>query len=534
MDKFDQVNSQLAQTVFNNNYNIVKKHDDVSNTYYFLTVIETDATTPIRFDYGKEKNVFPSEYAREHKTTLTINGGLYPSGVSIINKEVISDSFATGKFWSVAITDDNELFSIPPGTPAGEIMGNYPNVVSCLAGFTPLVENGQSVSSEVLADGEKYNYNEVHPRQMIGKDANGNIIFITTGGRGSDGVGMTASDCIRVLQTENAQYGFMLDGGGSVSLVEKGVKRNKHIDNFGTSERAIRTVISLESPQVNNSFYNDIRALHSTYGETYSNILDINNVKVINDLNAIEEPGDYWATPGVKGVPNTSSSWFIIHKQLLNDKMQVAFPFSSASNRLVYVRRTLQGSWTEWGDGLGDTVISGLSQGVKPSELPFGESSSIATDWEPSSADSSIRNGLVKSFRYHSTLHAYTKQVFYHGGSSSVFVRTGLSNDTWSAFRKVDMNTVITYTNFIEPINTVPSGRLAVDYPIGITTTYISGGGDRSDLPVLNSGTLTTIKPNNGAGRSYQEFKEYNNWNKYVRYELTDGAWAAWKKFVLE
>src|SRR5699024_5264434 len=95
------VEDQLNKTTYYDKYTITKNRDNVSNTDYWLTEIITDKDTPIYFDVTKGgKGQTVRDYAAENKTTISINGStmetdnvgnISPSGVTIINGEVITD-----------------------------------------------------------------------------------------------------------------------------------------------------------------------------------------------------------------------------------------------------------------------------------------------------------------------------------------------------------------------------------------------------------------------------------------------------------
>src|SRR5690606_6936554 len=75
----------------------------------------------------------------------------------------------------------------------------------------------------------------------------------------------------------------------------------------------------------------------------------------------------------------------------------------------------------------------------------------------------------------------------------------------------------------------------ASDFNQGITVAYITGGANDSGLPSgATSGNFITVKETGGKGRTYQEFRQYNTFNKFMRIEQNDGTWSGWKKFILE
>src|SRR5690606_16901988 len=97
------------------------------------------------------------------------------------------------------------------------------------------IENFKPVDAGVL--GLTPAFQAVHPRQIIAQMENLDIVFLSCGGRGFEGKGMTSMDVIRILKNEGVKFAFMLDGGGSTSVVINGTLVTPKIDKQGTKER---------------------------------------------------------------------------------------------------------------------------------------------------------------------------------------------------------------------------------------------------------------------------------------------------------
>src|SRR5699024_4487715 len=82
--------------------------------------------------------------------------------------------------------------------------------------------------------------------------------------------------------------------------------------------------------------------------------------------------------------------------------------------------------------------------------------------------------------------------------------------------------------------DTVTTSNTPNDFDEGITISYISGAAGDAGLPEGGTGLMTTTKVTNQNGRTYQEFKRYNSFDKFIRYANNNNQWSAWKKFVLE
>ena len=133
----------------------------------------------------------------------------------------------------LGIKADNELIGFKPGTSASIILQH--GVINALTAFIPLIENHKTVPDSLLTIVR--NLKEKHPRQIIAQFDNLDLLFLSCGGRGFDGEGMTSKDIMRILQELNIKFAYMLDGGGSVSTVVGMTLITKMIDEKGTQER---------------------------------------------------------------------------------------------------------------------------------------------------------------------------------------------------------------------------------------------------------------------------------------------------------
>ncbi len=68
------------------------------------------------------------------------------------------------------------------------------------------------MKNEIIYDMYKNNARNKHTRQVIAQFANKDILFLSTGGRGYDGEGMTNKDLMRILKTLNVRFAINLDG----------------------------------------------------------------------------------------------------------------------------------------------------------------------------------------------------------------------------------------------------------------------------------------------------------------------------------
>jgi len=241
-------NNSTQQESENNkdNFRVERMFDKTSETYYFLTYIKhkdkSGKLVKLHHAHAEtERGETVREFAQKKNSPLAFNASTQrvggssvriPSGVQIVDGKIIYE--ATSTAYILGIKDNNELLAYKPGTKAQDILKDGSN--NALTAFGPLVENYQKASEEALK--VRKMYNDKHPRQVIAQLKNMDIVFLSCGGRGYDGEGMTSEDVIRILtELKEVRFAYMLDGGGSTSIVVNGELITKKIDRKGTEER---------------------------------------------------------------------------------------------------------------------------------------------------------------------------------------------------------------------------------------------------------------------------------------------------------
>jgi len=225
---------------------ISRHFDKESNTYYFLTRIfhkdKNGKLIKLRLALSdKPEGEAVRNFAIRKNTTLAFNASMglkklppgirQAVGIQIVDGVIVQDR--TTRCYTLGIRDNNELLAYKPGQRAQFILDD--GVKTALTGFIPLIEDHQPVSEELF----KIAGNSIakNPRQVIAQFDNLDILFLSCGGRGYDGQGMTAKDLIRVLNALDVRFAFNLDGGGSVSTVVGDRLIVRKIDGHGTLER---------------------------------------------------------------------------------------------------------------------------------------------------------------------------------------------------------------------------------------------------------------------------------------------------------
>lgn len=226
-------------------YTITKHYDKPSETDYYLTRVahKDDQGDIIKLRHafaGKDVGETVREFAVRTGTMLAFNastqrqptpGTKAPRGIQIVDGQIVQEIAANR--YVLGIKGDNELVVFNPKTSGSQMLQE--GIVNALTAFIPLIVDHQNVPDSLLTIVR--NLNEKHPRQIIAQFDNNDILFLSCGGRGFDGAGMTSKDLMRVLQGLKVKFAFMLDGGGSTSLVEGNKLITKMIDKKGTEER---------------------------------------------------------------------------------------------------------------------------------------------------------------------------------------------------------------------------------------------------------------------------------------------------------
>ena len=240
-----RTNTQADQAIKSEYYTITKHYDEPSKTWYFLTKIDhkdkQGKLIKLRLALAeKDTGETVRQFAVRTGTMLAFNASTQrkptpetkaPSGTQIVEGKIVQE--LPKNTYTLGIKANNELVAYPPGTSAASMLQD--GAINALTAFIPLIEDHKNVHDSLLTIVQ--NFNEIHPRQVIAQFDNLGLLFLSCGGRGFDGEGMTSKDLMRVLQKLNVKFAYMLDGGGSTSTVVGKTLITKMIDEKGTQER---------------------------------------------------------------------------------------------------------------------------------------------------------------------------------------------------------------------------------------------------------------------------------------------------------
>ncbi|MGM9988888.1 MAG: phosphodiester glycosidase family protein [Bacillaceae bacterium] len=294
-DRFDTSDDVMQSSAYYHGVKTEKYKDPVSQTTYYITIIphkDKDGNLiKLKRGFGKDapnggQRETAREFANRHNATVTINANTYnvdnfkARSVDVYNGKVLNPPDSTLVYNHVlAFKPDNTLSYFPSHTDPTTIINN--GFDNALTGFIPLIMNGASIGTGVLATYP--GGTQSHPRQVIGQFPNKDILILTCDGRTVDDKGMTSEDLIRILLPYRLTFAFMLDGGGSTSTVVRGTLINKPIDFNGTGERSIPFFLYFaKEPQTKRDI--DIAETNELIGQVMKKSTDI-ETRLMNKVN---------------------------------------------------------------------------------------------------------------------------------------------------------------------------------------------------------------------------------------------------------
>lgn len=359
-------NTILNNSAFVQDIKVVKDRDKESGTDYWITTVKNKDSDGnlIKLKRGfapatteDNKAISVRKFANDNRVTFAVNASIFNTttkeitGTHIFNSQILNEN-KTLQRYTLGIKADNTLTYFNPGTSAQEMLNS--GCVNALTAFTPLITNGVAVPQSILdtnANGSVRN-----PRQVIGQITNKDLVFFTCEGRKPDQAGMFDKDVIRILLAKNVQFAYMLDGGGSTETVIRGHLLNTPIDDKGFTERPVPDFLYFSKEmQIPRDI--DLANIHEDIGEVKKKLDDTTNsvgmfsrtVKVVKDLNSLEDSGIYWCDRNAAGVPNANNSWAVLHIRHSDaNAMQLGIPYNQNTNSGGLQMRRTNAATKEW------------------------------------------------------------------------------------------------------------------------------------------------------------------------------------------
>lgn len=245
----------------NNYYNeiTITTGRENSSDFYIATIPMNDADGNMIVPYVNDETDNPTrstlKYAQDEFTTLTLNAGLGRQDshdtwqqMAVISNGVIThydENDITAPEWYsyIGIKADRSLVDFP-GTTTPETM-LAAGVVNAFSTFGQVVTNGSLTINEHWDDSGN------HPLVYLGEKNDGTMIIFVCDGRTNHDTGFTIEQGAGYMLTLGCVNAWRLDSGGSSSLIYKGSKQNRNIDEYGTKDRGIWVTLNFKKPTIN-------------------------------------------------------------------------------------------------------------------------------------------------------------------------------------------------------------------------------------------------------------------------------------------
>lgn len=309
------------------------------NTDYFVTKVpKCDANgKPMRWKLGIANDAYNGvgvestvTFAHRKNATLAVNCGVFdiktgaPLGNLIKDGRIVQTGAPSeDKYQYLAIMQNGSFRVYPRTTAAGKMLADGATDAVCI--FGSLIVDGQLVTQT----DDRY-----EPRQSLGIAADGSVIIVSVDGRKPyEDKGMTYAQLAEIHAEEGSVNAWILDGGGSVSTVLRGVKQNDNVDYFYT-DRKVNNFLYIEKPAAvdpTTSPSNDLGAVKQNLIEQI-----VENINFHNGFIRLHGKENFFA-PGVEMYVNA--------EETRRSKMGLAIDPDTLRNSYFYI--SFRGADTE-------------------------------------------------------------------------------------------------------------------------------------------------------------------------------------------
>lgn len=337
--ELDELLSHMAENMEPYYSGITTQKKTAYGTDYYVTVVpKSDANgKPLRWQLGVANDAYNGvgvestvAFAHRKNATLAINCGVFnidtgaPLGVMIKDGRIVQTGAPSeDKYQYLAIMQDGSFRVYSRYTAAGKMLQDGATDVVCI--FASLIKDGQLVTQTDL---------RYEPRQSLGVAADGSIIIVSVDGRKpNEDKGMTYDQLAQIHEELGSVNAWILDGGGSVSTVLRGVKQNDNVDYFYI-DRPVNNFLYIAKPTTEDpttSAANDLGAVKQKLIEQI-----VENINFHNGFIRLMGKENYYA-PGVEMYVNA--------EEKRRCKMGLAIDPETLRNSYFYI--TFRGGETE-------------------------------------------------------------------------------------------------------------------------------------------------------------------------------------------
>lgn len=329
--ELDELLSQIAENMQPYYSGITTEKKTAYNTDYFVTVVpKVDANgKPLRWQLGVANDAYNGvgvestvAFAHRKNATLAINCGVFnidtdaPLGVMIKDGRIVQTGAPSeDKYQYLAIMQDGSFRVYHRSTAAGKMLQDGATDAVCI--FGTLIRDGAMVPQTDL---------RYEPRQSIGVAADGSIIIVSVDGRKPlEDKGMNYDQLAQIHSELGSVNAWILDGGGSVSTVLRGVKQNDNVDYFYI-DRPVNNFLYIAKPTTEDPTTSTANDLGAAKQKLIEQIVE--NINFHNGFIRLYGKENYYA-PGVEMYVNA--------EEKRRSKMGLAIDPETLRNSYFYI-----------------------------------------------------------------------------------------------------------------------------------------------------------------------------------------------------
>lgn len=221
--------------------------------YYLATIpLNDNDGNLIGLSVNEDSTKTPLTYAQDNCTTLTVNAGLTRQSSSnvwkqacvisngVILHEDLCDVAPAARNVYVGFTADRTPLTFAPDATGSQMLAQ--GVKNAFMTF------GQTVTNGTLTIPDDPDF--IVPQVNIGVKSDGTMLIFASDGRTKHDTGFTVRQGAEFMLAQGCINVWRCDGGGSTSLVYKGSKQNRNIDDNATTDRPIYVTLNFKKETI--------------------------------------------------------------------------------------------------------------------------------------------------------------------------------------------------------------------------------------------------------------------------------------------
>lgn len=240
----------FSESTYYDDITFVKERHHHTDCYFATIPVNDSDGNIIDFYVAYDSGKNPLEHAIDDHTTLTINGSCsldigeptYVNPIRIGKGVILRDYSLAGysnpnpRYIGIKADRSHVEYLVNSSITAAQMI--TAGCVNVFSSYAKIVENGEEMDlSGVYWNEFTYSSDIENPLMLLGFKENNDIIAMACDGRTSLNFGLTLDEGAELMIAKGCVDAYVLDGGGSACLVDKGSRINRDIDDDGTSVR---------------------------------------------------------------------------------------------------------------------------------------------------------------------------------------------------------------------------------------------------------------------------------------------------------